>query len=102
MEVTIGTGVTRIADYMFNNCSGLTSITIPNNVTEIGDDAFSSCTSLMSVTIPDSVTYIGAAFYDCNELTSVTIVANGGNAANVQQAMIAGGVDESITWNMPA
>lgn len=35
--------VTKIGDYAFNRCSGLTSVTIPNSVTGIGNYAFNRC-----------------------------------------------------------
>ena len=70
----IPAGVTRIADYAFFGCSGLTGVTIPDSVTSIGEWAFSDCSGLTGVTIPDSVTDIGEwAFSDCGGLTSVTI-----------------------------
>ena len=71
---TIKNGTRIIADYVFYNCTSLTSVTIPNSVTSIGDDVFSHCSSLTSVTIPSSVTSIGwDAFWYCSSLTSVTI-----------------------------
>ncbi len=73
-DLIIPNSVTSIGDYVFCNCTGLTSVTIPNSVTSIGDGAFSGCTGLTSVTIPNSVTSIGSrAFYNCSDLTSVTI-----------------------------
>lgn len=42
-SVTIGNSVTKIGDYVFYNCSGLTSITIGDSVTEIGKGAFDNC-----------------------------------------------------------
>ena len=66
--------ITKINQYAFNNCSGLTSITIPNSVTSIGGGAFKDCSGLTSITIPGSVTSIGSsAFYNCGGLTSITI-----------------------------
>ncbi len=58
-SITIPDSVTRIGYCAFSSCSGLTSIIIPNSVTEIEDRAFNGCTSLISVTIPNSVTSIG-------------------------------------------
>ena len=70
-------GVTRIGDYTFRDCSGLTSVTIPNSVTSIGYYAFYYCSGLTSVTIGNSVTSIGLdAFYGCDNIKTVTINSN--------------------------
>jgi hypothetical protein len=80
--VNIGSGVTTIGDYAFNNHSALTFVTIPSSVTGIGNSAFSKCSKLASITIPDGVTSIGNnAFYSCIALTSVTIPASIGSSA---------------------
>ena len=39
--VEIGTNVTSIGNYVFEDCKSLTSVTIPDSVTSIGDYAFS-------------------------------------------------------------
>jgi len=66
--------VTKIGEYAFSNCLGLTSVEIPDSVTEIGRNAFEGCTGLTSVKIPASVTEIGfEAFSGCTALTSVVI-----------------------------
>ena len=66
--------VTAIGPYVFQNCTGLTSVVIPNSVTSIGKNAFRDCTNLTSVTIGNSVTSIGyEAFRGCTGLTSVVI-----------------------------
>ena len=73
-DLVIPNSITRIGNWTFNRCTGLTSVTIPNSVTSIGDYAFNRCTGLPSVTIPNSVTSIGlCAFSDCSSLTSITI-----------------------------
>ncbi len=72
--ITIPNSVTSIGSSAFWGCSGLTSVTIPDSVTSIGSSAFSGCSGLTSVTIPDSVTSIGSsAFWGCSGLTSITI-----------------------------
>ena len=43
---------TRIEQYAFYGCSGLTSVTIGNSVTSIGGSAFSGCSGLTDMTIP--------------------------------------------------
>ena len=64
----------KLGDYVFEGCSGLTSLTIPSSVTEIGVDAFNGCWKLTSLTIPSGVTSIGKwAFADCSGLTSIYV-----------------------------
>ena len=66
--------VTRIEDFAFSGCSGLTKINIPNSVTDIGNEAFYGCSGLTEINIPNSVTNIGnSAFYGCSGLTIITI-----------------------------
>ncbi len=63
-SVAIEPGVTSIGDWMFSDCTNLTSCTIPDSVTSIGRLAFYGCTSLTPIDIPDSVLKIGHhAFY---------------------------------------
>ena len=94
--VTIPDSVTSIGDYAFWDCRGLTSVTIGNGVTSIGGWAFSGCSGLTSVRIPDSVTSIGdSAFYNCSSLTALTF--EGKTFATVQgMDNYSWGVDESI------
>ena len=64
----------KLGDYVFNGCSGLTSLTLPSSVTKIGCYALSNCIGLTSLTLPSSVTEIGeAAFLNCRGLTNFTI-----------------------------
>ena len=70
-------GTLGIADYAFNECTGITSVTIPNSVTSIGAYAFRNCDGLTSLDIPNSVTRIGSgAFLRCIGITSL-IIGNG-------------------------
>ncbi len=64
--------VTKIGEYAFFGCSGLTEIVLPGGITEIGRDAFGFCTRLTSVTIPASVEHINYdAFYNCSEIADI-------------------------------
>ena len=64
----------KLGDYVFNGCSGLTSLILPSSVTKIGCYALSNCIGLTSLTLPSSVTEIGeAAFLNCRGLTNFTI-----------------------------
>ena len=64
----------KLGDYVFNDCSGLTSLTLPSSVTEIGEHAFLNCRGLTNFTIPSGVTSIGSgAFFCCYGLISLTI-----------------------------
>ncbi|MBR4017758.1 MAG: leucine-rich repeat domain-containing protein, partial [Oscillospiraceae bacterium] len=74
-EYTISNGEVAITGYTGSN----TVLTIPSTienlpVTSIGTSAFYNCTNLTSVTIPDGVISIGNyAFRDCTGLTNVSI-----------------------------
>ena len=91
--VEIGTNVTSIGNYTFEDCSSLTSVTIPDSVTSIGDYAFNGCERMKSVTIGNGVTSIGyRVFTGCSSLTSVTF-------SGKDKATVTGiGTDTEITY----
>lgn len=73
-SLTLPSSVTKIGCYALSNCIGLTSLTIPSSVTEIGEHAFLNCRGLTNFTIPSGVTSIGtSAFFCCYGLISLTI-----------------------------
>lgn len=74
----IPNSVTKIDNFAFGGCSGLTSVTIPNSVNKIGKCAFIDCSSLTSVTFnAEKCDFMGdsafPAFDGCDKLTSITI-----------------------------
>ena len=73
-KIELGSGITSLGQYAFQNCYSLYSITIPSTVTTISTYAFYYCYSLSSITIPSTITSISnGAFYYCSSLSSITI-----------------------------
>ena len=73
-SAVINNGVTDIGNFVFSECTGLTSVSIGNDVTSIGYESFYGCVGLTSIEIPNSVTSIGnSAFYGCTGMTSVSL-----------------------------
>ena len=73
-SLPLPSSVTKIGCYALSSCIGLTSLTLPSSVTEIGEHAFLNCRGLTNFTIPSGVTKIGAgAFFCCYGLISLTI-----------------------------
>lgn len=66
-SAVIPSGVTKIGNYIFSDCSDLASVTIPSGVTEIGMHAFARTPSLSEVVFPEGVTSIGAQAFYFNE-----------------------------------
>lgn len=54
-SVIIGSNVTSIGIYAFQNCSNLTSVMVGGNVTSIGNEAFRNCSNLTSATFENTV-----------------------------------------------
>lgn len=67
--ITIPDNVKTIAEKIFYNNTGLTSVVIPESVTSIEKQAFYGCTGLKSIVIPDAVSTIGdEAFYSVKRI----------------------------------
>ena len=66
-EYVCAKGVTKICDYAFAGCKGLTKIVIGDSVTEIGAKAFKECENLAGIDLGNAVKKIGdAAFSGCS------------------------------------
>ena len=71
--IKIPAGVKDIVRYTFRG-SGLKTIELPETLESIGNSSFRSCTSLESLVIPDKVRTIGKnTFRDCSKLQQVTM-----------------------------
>ena len=63
----------NINDYVFNFCSGMTSISVPENTIYLGNNCFSNCKKLSNITLPNTLTGIGSScFAYCNNLTDLS------------------------------
>lgn len=83
-KVVIGSGVTSIGNYAFEECHGISSVTIGKDVKSIGEGAFSTLYGGPdSITIPVSVTNIGVGAFDGCSLSTV----NYGGTVNQWKAM---------------
>lgn len=72
--VAVPEGVTKIGDFVFQDCIHLKEVKIPKTVTEIGHFAFMGCFELRKLIIPDSVVAVGNyAFKYCAELKKLVI-----------------------------
>lgn len=66
-------GVTKIGDYAFYKCTGLTSVSVPEGVTQITTSGFAGCTGLTTMELPSTLRSVdNTAFNGCNSVTSVT------------------------------
>ena len=70
--VTIGDGVEELGFAAFENCTALKTVIFGNSLHELSHSAFEGCTGLTELTLPDNITSIDPwAFYDCCNLESV-------------------------------
>ena len=71
-SITVGSGVTKIGNQVFHNCTSLASLSLPDSITSFGTGCFYRCVSLANFTIPSGLTQC-PDFYECTSLTSITI-----------------------------
>ena len=69
--VDVPEGITKINDFCFSGCVGITKINLPSTLKEIGSHAFEG-TSIKEIKIPEGVTKIkGSCFKECYGIESV-------------------------------
>ena len=72
-SVKVEEGITDLGDWLFYDCTAITSITFPSTLKSIGAGCFSH-TGFTSIEIPDSVTSVGRnAFSGCSSLVTVKL-----------------------------
>ena len=78
-DIIIPNGVTRIANSVFQNNTGITSVSFPESLKEIGGSAFSGCTSLSgTLKLPEGLEKLGSSAFDgCRSLTGELRIPSG-------------------------
>ena len=75
--LTFPSAVTKIGNYTFAGCSGMTDVLIPDNVSDMNAVAiFHNCTSLQSFVAPSQAVmgpYNSGMFQGCSSLSAVTL-----------------------------
>ncbi|MCQ2070027.1 MAG: leucine-rich repeat domain-containing protein [archaeon] len=72
-NLTLSNGLTAIPDRCFNYCNRLDGVVIPDTVTTIGLEAFDQCDVLTYINLNNVAIVDTRAFYDCQNLVSVTL-----------------------------
>ena len=67
-------GITKINNFAFFGCKGLTSVNISGSVNTVGERAFKNCTDLKNITLSNKIDELGKeVFFGCEKIGSVTI-----------------------------
>lgn len=73
-EVTLPSTVTTIKEYAFYGCKALEGLTLPDGLVSISEDAFENCAALREINLPDSLMLLSEyAFCGCESLECLTI-----------------------------
>lgn len=72
-EVVVGSGVTSVGGYAFDQCSALQSVVLPSGLLTIGQFAFSQCTSLENINFPNSLTSIKTQAFNSCKIASLDL-----------------------------
>lgn len=76
-ELQYFTGLEKIEDWAFAECTTLQKVTLPADIKNIGEEAFYHCVKLTGMDIPAEVSEIGkAAFKSCGSLKTMIIPGN--------------------------
>lgn len=73
------TGINKLPDSAFENCSALKEIELPTTMVSMGTQCFYNCSSLLKIELPDSLTIIadvqndGGVFMNCTLLKEIKL-----------------------------
>lgn len=90
-------GATKIIDYAFRGCMGLSSISFPSSVASIGNYAFYGCRSLTEITITNNIVSIySSAFTNCSKLETIICVSENPPALSATSSLPGTSVVQNI------
>lgn len=75
-ELQCFTGLTKIEEYAFRNCTALASVKLPESITLLHNHSFEGCSSLTHIELPESVTTLNTSVFEGSGLTSIFIPKN--------------------------
>ena len=94
-ELRYFTGLNKLGEYAFADCSNLSAIILPGNLAIIDKYAFYQCGALASIDLPNSITTIGeGAFSYCSLLSSIEIPQQ---VTRIEDKLFMGSALESIS-----
>lgn len=86
-EVIIPEGRTRIANYVFSNCSNLAKVTIPLTMTNIGMGAFEECIKLTEITYNGTKSQWNNISKDYAFYSTITVHCTDGDISYVKMTL---------------
>ena len=75
-KVTLGSSISSLDNFMFQNCTSLKKVNL-DNVVIIGSSVFENCDGFTSITVPAGVFQIfDRAFADCDNLSEISFLGD--------------------------
>ena len=73
-DVTIGSEVKKINNYLFAGCRNLSELILPSSVEELGIETFRDCVNLNSIILSEHIVDIGSGcFENCENLQTINL-----------------------------
>lgn len=96
IQVELGEGITDLGNYVFYECSRLTSIVLPESLTGIGSSAFRGCTGLTDLTFQGNVPKVAEGAFET--LAAFVTYPEGNTSWDGIKGNATWGGAEKLTW----
>lgn len=67
-SATVGSGITALAEGVFQNCSSLRTVTLSSSIKTLGAHCFEDCTSLQNISLSSVKTFGASCFKNCRSI----------------------------------